>query len=945
MQVKPEIKVGSELHAWRQFLSRGTLWLGIWLLGSAVICGVAANWEALSKTQRFAGAQVLLAVCVVAAAWLGWRLRAADGARRYGPDALLALAGLLLGALLALLGQTYQTGADTWELFAWWGVLLLPWALAAMSQAVWLLWLVVVNVAMVLYVQEGSMFLWILVPAQQMLAVAVVNLLFLAGWEAASWRWRASTVLGPRVLVAWAVGLLGIAMFFDYAPLYGLGSSAGLLWILTTLGLGYYYQHVRRDLVILALLAAGVIGMSLRVVGELLVEIANDSWAALPLAALLIGEAVIAAGWLRRLAARPAPVWPPAGAAVNDAASPGQAATAASHLKKSESAEDAAQRAGTPGSDDAGHDAGAAAGDARAASIKVQRDVGIQHQANPPWYVQGLLALSAWLATLLLLLFLLASELIVSGTGAKITGVVLCALAVGGLRVPAGLFWRQCLTALGFAGQLLVLFGLLYPDSSSYFESGTWFYVLVLGAAVYALGAETLLRFLSAGMMATALAGLIVQYLVPGFLQSDRMWDWLDYEAIGATRVWLPVAVAGAWTAAIAFYLSYAPALGLFRVQPGTMSGPLGSTVEASVHDAVPDSDIVSFEAPVHARFEALKPLAWAFALAVQTMVWLAGGVSLMRLPALWRADAFVALIMVLGVLLPVACAWAVLWPRRRALTSGVVWGVPLGLLALALFWLPSPGVAFALAWMLLGFGLREPRLTMVGGLSLLVYLLVYYYQLEIPLLDKAFWLGGAALLLFVLRALVYLVPRWMKTIELPAATRPAPVTSALRWRTAVVLGGLILVLAVVNHTIWQRETLLTQGRVVVLQLAPVDPRSLMQGDYMALNFAVGDQLRPSFDSEEAAQQPTDGYVVLVPDGDGVARWVRTQADAQPVTGDEIALRYRIRDRDVRIVTNAYFFPEGQADRYARARYGEIRVDDDGTGLLVRMLGEDRQPL
>lgn len=944
MQVKPEIKVGSELHAWRQFLSRGTLWLGIWLLGSAVICGVAANWEALSKTQRFAGAQVLLTICVVAAAWLGWRLRAADGARRYGPDALLALAGLLLGALLALLGQTYQTGADTWELFAWWGVLLLPWALVAMSQAVWLLWLVVVNVAMVLYVQEGSMFLWILVPTQQMLAVAVVNLLFLAGWEAASWRWRASTVLGPRVLVAWILGLLGIATFFDYAPLFGLGSSAGLLWILTTLGLGYYYQHVRRDLVILALLAAGVIGMSLRVVGELMVEVANDFWAALPLAALLIGEAVIAAGWLRRLAARPAPAWPPARAAANDAASQGQAAAAASHLQ-SVSAEDATPRSGTPGSDSAGHDAGAAAGDARATSIKGEREAGIQHQANPPWYVQGLLALSAWLATLLLLLFLVASELIDSGRGAKITGVALCALAVGGLRVSAGLFWRQCLTAMGFAGQLLVLFGLLYPDSSAYFESGMWFYVLVLGAVVYALGAETLLRFLSAGMMATALAGLIVQYLVPGFLQSDRMWDWLDYEAIGATRVWLPVAVAGAWTAAIAFYLGYAPALGLFGARRGAMPEPIDSQGGPAVRDAVPGADSTPFDAPVHGRFEALKPLAWAFALAVQTMVWLAAGVSLMRWPALWRADAFVALIMILGVLLPVACAWAVLWPRRHVLTSGVVWGVPLGLLALALFWLPSPGVAFALAWMLLGFGLRELRLTMVGGLSLLVYLLVYYYQLEIPLLDKAFWLGGAALLLFVLRALVYLVPRWMKTIELPAVTRPAPVTSALRWRTAVVLGGLILVLAVVNHTIWQRETLLAQGRVVLLQLAPVDPRSLMQGDYMALNFAVSDQLRPGFDPNEAAKQPADGYVVLVPDGNGVAQWVRTQADAQPVTGNEIALRYRIRDRDVRIVTNAYFFPEGQAERYAQARYGEIRVGDDGTGLLVRMLGENRQPL
>ncbi|MCD0505973.1 hypothetical protein LPZ50_23540, partial [Bordetella petrii] len=57
MQVGVGGQAGSELHAWRQFLSRNTLWLGVWLLGSAVICWVAANWPDLSKFQRFAVAR------------------------------------------------------------------------------------------------------------------------------------------------------------------------------------------------------------------------------------------------------------------------------------------------------------------------------------------------------------------------------------------------------------------------------------------------------------------------------------------------------------------------------------------------------------------------------------------------------------------------------------------------------------------------------------------------------------------------------------------------------------------------------------------------------------------------------------------------------------------------------------------------------------------------
>src|SRR3546814_6867752 len=102
----------------------------------------------------------------------------------------------------------------------------------------------------------------------------------------------------------------------------------------------------------------------------------------------------------------------------------------------------------------------------------------------------------------------------------------------------------------------------------------------------------------------------------------------------------------------------------------------------------------------------------------------MAGGTSLTQLPVIWNLNPVTALLTVAGVLLPVACALAVLWPRRHLLTAGVLWGVPLGLLALALFWLPSPGVAFALAWMLLGFGLNRSRLTIFGCLSLLVYLL-----------------------------------------------------------------------------------------------------------------------------------------------------------------------------------------------------------------------------
>ncbi|AHV94186.1 hypothetical protein D554_0963 [Bordetella holmesii 30539] len=311
-------------------------------------------------------------------------------------------------------------------------------------------------------------------------------------------------------------------------------------------------------------------------------------------------------------------------------------------------------------------------------------------------------------------------------------------------------------------------------------------------------------------------------------------------------------------------------------------------------------------------------------------------------MPALWKLHRLTALLNIAGALLPAIVALWLLWPRRHVLTLSLVLITPVALLLLALFWLPSPGIAFALTWILLGFGLNKPRLTGFGVLSLLAYLMLYYYQMEVPLLQKAVWLTGAAVLLFLLRILVWLVPRFMRTDGgRRVSVRQAPPST--RRRAAVVVAGLVLVLGVCNVTIYQREQLLAHGEVAILELAPVDPRSLMQGDYMALRFAAATAVSKLHQADEGATD--DGYVILSPDARGVAQPLRIQPKVDPHAAPEMALQYRVRPNGVRIVTNAYFFPEGEAARYEQARYGEVRLDGRGTGLLVRMLDEDLQPL
>jgi len=158
--------------------------------------------------------------------------------------------------------------------------------------------------------------------------------------------------------------------------------------------------------------------------------------------------------------------------------------------------------------------------------------------------------------------------------------------------------------------------------------------------------------------------------------------------------------------------------------------------------------------------------------------------------------------------------------------------------------------------------------------------------------------------------------------------------------RGAGIVAGLALVLGVVGWSARENEAILAGGQVVRLELAPVDPRSLLQGDYMMLNYEVQNRLR-------SARPHDDGFVVVAPDAQGVGRFVRAQPAATPLAAGELALRYRVREGArgfglrsgrIRFATNAFFFEEGTGGRYATAKYGEFRVGAGGEPRLVALL-------
>ncbi len=158
--------------------------------------------------------------------------------------------------------------------------------------------------------------------------------------------------------------------------------------------------------------------------------------------------------------------------------------------------------------------------------------------------------------------------------------------------------------------------------------------------------------------------------------------------------------------------------------------------------------------------------------------------------------------------------------------------------------------------------------------------------------------------------------------------------------RILIVLAGLALVLGAVNLSIAEKEETLANGRQVLLELRPVDPRSLMQGDYMTLRYA--DALFP--DKETAAKMPLHGSVVLKVDDTGVATFVRAD-DGSALQDGEIRLGYKllVNTRNLRYGAESFFFQEGDAQLYNNARYGVLRVDDAGSSVLVGLAGEDKR--
>jgi uncharacterized membrane protein len=279
---------------WLQHANRILLGAAILLFSAALIFFFAYNWPGMHHLTKLAIAASALLLSAAAALY--------SPINSVLQRALLLGTCLSSGALLALIGQIYQTGADIWQLFFSWALLITPLVLLAKSRASYLLWLCLLELALGRYLDTRGLF-WLLGSEQQLLLFSLANVPLLLFCQFAL----------PKLGVAQAQPLRWLVALALLLPLT-LGAIIGiwqadywlnlLCYLVLAITLGAAYLLWQRDLLIVALLLFSSIAVSTSALAWIL-DAADELLSFNLLALFVIASSAGAAIWLKKLLQEP----------------------------------------------------------------------------------------------------------------------------------------------------------------------------------------------------------------------------------------------------------------------------------------------------------------------------------------------------------------------------------------------------------------------------------------------------------------------------------------------------------------------------------------------------------------------------------------------------------------------------------------------------------------
>ncbi|WP_162928493.1 DUF2157 domain-containing protein [Shewanella japonica] len=318
---------------WFQFVNQLLAWFGGLALMFSVLFFIAYNWHEMGRFAKFMLVEVLIVLSVIGYYFLDKKARKTqqtEGSALSEPSKApfsivsqfkvsdtvakipLLMASIFFGVLLALFGQTYQTGADPWQLFFNWALLIIPWVIIGRLSALWMVWIGLLNLAVLLYFLEfGGVGLFGHQDLNALWSVFSINAIALLCWELMSRRYTWLTVRwAPRVLasvsgysITWLTLLVIVDANYIGVSRYDLSGEnlvpviVWLIWV----GLMYIaYRRFRQDLFMLAgtLLSANII-----IISFLTTHLLNDihELGFLLMSFTTIGMAAGSAMWLRNI--------------------------------------------------------------------------------------------------------------------------------------------------------------------------------------------------------------------------------------------------------------------------------------------------------------------------------------------------------------------------------------------------------------------------------------------------------------------------------------------------------------------------------------------------------------------------------------------------------------------------------------------------------------------
>ncbi|WP_261509904.1 DUF2157 domain-containing protein [Chryseobacterium paludis] len=138
--------VYNDKETWQKFFRLFLITLGIGFTTAGIIFFFAYNWADLNKFVKLG----LIEVLIVATTIMVLLPKIKSGTK----NIILTGSSFLVGALFAVFGQIYQTGADAYDFFLAWTLFITLWVIVSNFAPLWLLYIVLINTTFFLYTEQ-----------------------------------------------------------------------------------------------------------------------------------------------------------------------------------------------------------------------------------------------------------------------------------------------------------------------------------------------------------------------------------------------------------------------------------------------------------------------------------------------------------------------------------------------------------------------------------------------------------------------------------------------------------------------------------------------------------------------------------------------------------------------------------------------------------------------